>query len=593
MDSYIFKLMCNIDEPLEMPLFVKTNDSLSEENQDEIIVYDDYQYWIEISNTEGSLNNIERVFLNDEDVECKISYIDDSTATIKFLNRRIFLECYGVAQISVLIDGNEYFTQPLSVYIKESNQNENILNMISYIYDNCENYLYEDHYKNQMKSDAASSRESSVQAKLKLAERILDTYQKVFPFFKNSPSSELINRDKVDSFSKLRDISPNTIRYIVAHVDELEAVHFNSGISFSGQYYQPRNTLVKSVHYSFDIEENRAVCGFLLTLRRNLNEMKKVIMSRLYYFSQHSRRGQYLDSKYYIYQKSRRVLEKYREDTEKIIDRVQRTYHNYKSVLKVNDKELSAVPRFTNIFKRVIPYRQVFEEIYKWFNSGGYDLSKEDMVLSFLSTSKIYEYFDLLKMIHGLCESGWICKSNKRFSYKEDYYYKNTRFCNTFFFEKNNTRIVLYFQPKIISGAESYNRNGVSLYRNTSFSLSGERRGYYYTPDYIIKITKLDGKSSYFIIDAKFSERNDIKKLQLTDLVFKYLVSISTLNKSDSLDGLYILCGKSANLSSYNLFDLSQAIGEYHKPAVKLYDINAIGTDSTKAMLSDIITFSM
>lgn len=152
---------------------------------------------------------------------------------------------------------------------------------------------------------------------------------------------------------------------------------------------------------------------------------------------------------------------------------------------------------------------------------------------------------------------------------------------------------MLYFQPKIISGAESYNRNGVSLYRNTSFSLSGERRGYYYTPDYIIKITKLDGKSSYFIIDAKFSERNDIKKLQLTDLVFKYLVSISTLNKSDSLDGLYILCGKSANLSSYNLFDLSQAIGEYHKPTVKLYDINAIGTDSTKAMLSDIITFSM
>ena len=79
MDSYIFKLMCNIDEPLEMPLFVKTNDSLSEENQDEIIVYDDYKYWIEISNTEGSLNNIERVFLNDEDVECKISYIDDSS----------------------------------------------------------------------------------------------------------------------------------------------------------------------------------------------------------------------------------------------------------------------------------------------------------------------------------------------------------------------------------------------------------------------------------------------------------------------------------------------------------------------------------
>ena len=77
--------MCNIDEPLEMPLFVKTNDSLSEENQDEIIVYDDYKYWIEISNTEGSLNNIERVFLNDEDVECKISYIDDSTATIKFI----------------------------------------------------------------------------------------------------------------------------------------------------------------------------------------------------------------------------------------------------------------------------------------------------------------------------------------------------------------------------------------------------------------------------------------------------------------------------------------------------------------------------
>lgn len=78
----------------------------------------------------------------------------------------------------------------------------------------------------------------------------------------------------------------------------------------------------------------------------------------------------------------------------------------------------------------------MFEIMYKWFNSGRYNLAKEEFILSFISTSKIYEYYCLLKINSMFITNGYEFKNGYIFTYSEDKYYKNTRYNNTFNFAK-------------------------------------------------------------------------------------------------------------------------------------------------------------
>lgn len=48
----------------------------------------------------------------------------------------------------------------------------------------------------------------------------------------------------------------------------------------------------------------------------------------------------------------------------------------------------------------------------------------------------------------------------------------------------------------------------------------------------------------YLIIDAKFSDINSVKRHYVKDLAFKYLFSISTIDKRDTIEGLCIIYGK-------------------------------------------------
>lgn len=64
-----------------------------------------------------------------------------------------------------------------------------------------------------------------------------------------------------------------------------------------------------------------------------------------------------------------------------------------------------------------------------------------------------------------------------------------------------------------------------------------------YLPDFVLK-RKKDGRSDYYLIDAKFSVRSFILQNRLSNLILKYLLSISPIQPQDRVMGLLVLCGK-------------------------------------------------
>ena len=131
-------------------------------------------------------------------------------------------------------------------------------------------------------------------------------------------------------------------------------------------------------------------------------------------------------------------------------------------------------------------------------------------------------------------------------------FYENTECNNLFVFkpEAGTSTITLYYQPVIYNGVRPQ-QLGMELYRNTSISYPNsqeikEKKGGYYTPDFIIKY-EYEGVDSikYIIGDAKFSRLKTIKTIKVAELVYKYLFSVSPVHRKDQIVGLCIFSGQS------------------------------------------------
>ncbi|MDD6645218.1 MAG: DUF2357 domain-containing protein [Oscillospiraceae bacterium] len=591
MGKYSLTLHNNYSSDVLMKLYDTIDETITE---NDIIVFDNYNYQFIIQCEDDEILNIDSIYINDEYFECNVQIHNNKATVTSPKNNMPFIGCYGVAKISIIIEGQEYVSPEISVFVKEENQSDNINKMIEYIYNNCENFLYEKHYKNKQHVGINKFGENSIEVKLNQLDSILNLYSILISFFENSPNSKLINKNEIDSFEKLTTVTPQTLKYITTHVDELEKTKINSGIKFAKQFFQPKNTLVKSVTYTLDTYENNVIVGFLFHLIKELNQMKKTVNEALTKTKQYRKINGYIESKFFIYQRSKFALEKHINKIEELINKYQQLYYNYKTTLSISGIEIVTVPKFTNVFRNIIPYQQIFEKIYEWFNSGGYNLSQDTLLLSFLNTSKIYEYYCLIRINCYLKNIGYILMDSNTYLYDEDIYYRNTRYCNTFVFKKEDTEITVYFQPKISTGLGNKKRNNISLFRNSTHSVrNAAKKGSYYSPDYIIKISKYN-KVNYFILDAKFSEQKKVKEYQMSELVFKYLFSISSFEENEKLSGMYILCGRTDNNRITDLHDISDSIGVITIPVAKLFDITTLEENDSiiEALFNELLRIS-
>ena len=293
--------------------------SFDDEFESEGIVFDNQEYSLKVINEKNEDMLIRDYQINDE--WCRNE-------------KRPFLDCYGVVRISVYIDGVLYTSPSLSVFVNGGEQNRNIEKMIDFIYNNSDNYLYENHSKNEKRNGVGETGKKSVQVKINILEEIKNLFVDLLSFFKNSPHTKLINKDKIASFEKLRDITPQTIRHIITHVDELQVTDINSGIICNKQYYQPKNTLVKSVHYTQNNYENQCVLGFLKELIISMQEMQTTVDYYLNKTKQYREINGYRESKYYIYRKSRESLENYHNSISKLLNDFKYLYFSYKKILR-------------------------------------------------------------------------------------------------------------------------------------------------------------------------------------------------------------------------------------------------------------------
>lgn len=539
-------LQTNLTENLVLSLTETVESNILKKSNICGIVYSDMKYsaTINFHKKEVNIKSI-KFYINDTLRECtyingKIFFNDKN-----YLDNRIFLNYFGYTTITIqieTIDKNYFlYSNYLDVAIRDTVSSDIVREMIKYISTYSQKYLFKENTDIKDFCSIKESKYKNTETEISLLEEILIAYENNYKYFKTSSKYTINSNYIVDDFNKLREIKNETIQYIISNPQHLISVNHSTGFKHNKLHLQPRKTLINKNGIIYDIYENRIVLGFLKHIYHCILKKIEYIDNQIDNNQNYFILSGYVSSSNEIHKEAYNKLYKYKTQLYVINKKIQKFYFMYKQILKCNEINVISIPKPTAIFMNIAHYRKIYKIIKDWFDGGNYDFQTEKLILTFSEASQIYECYLLFKINNYISGKKYSLINSNKFTYKLSKHskYKNTNFENTFSFKKEKTNITVYYQPVIYL---NHIANDINLFRNNDISLENGR-SQYYTPDYVIKVTR-DEMSKFIILDAKWSNLNSVINYSFNEIIYKYFFSISTINNLDKIDKVWVINGK-------------------------------------------------
>ena len=524
------------------------------------IVYQDISYEYRISGLDASLmGSYVTIFINNNEIALKREAlsVDDDGFSISFTAKDTqpsFARIYGITDIIVSfksLDKSEsvFFSGYLAVAIRENTGNEleaSVVSMLDDIYQKDHHLLYSN---KQVSKDVCPNLlkfgENKYDEEISLLSEIILAFRRLLPNFIHSPRTNLKTDSKIDSFEKLHTVGNQNLIYITTHPELLKPSSGTFGITVGKQRLFPEKTLVSTNIFSYDTVENRGVLSFIYTLLRN-SEQKKLDIIRLLSTEQHQiladvviREG-YILSSSVIRQYTEIAFKRYLNQYEKIVEQLSDLFSQYQRILPCSQSYLAHPPSPTPAFLEMYHYRKIFEFMNIWFGKSDIQLPSRNPLLHFSSADRIYEYYCLLHICDVLVMLGFVEQIDKRTCYQysaPDWRFKGSDIDNTYYFQKENCKVTLYYQPVVYSDY-SMTTNGIDLFRTDTN---------YYSPDFILK-KEDDTGVKYGILDAKWRKMSELQRHywggELPDTAYKYVYSILERESLQSVPFCWLMNGK-------------------------------------------------
>ena len=128
------------------------------------VVFNDNSYLFLLSGVTLLPSN---VYINDELYDAEL--VRNSSDGVLFRLKdhdKPFLQSYGAIIIELELDGKHFFSKSIAVMVSNTEVNNSVMNMIEYIYSNCEDYLYEEHKYSSILSRIKKNDTISLEAKI-------------------------------------------------------------------------------------------------------------------------------------------------------------------------------------------------------------------------------------------------------------------------------------------------------------------------------------------------------------------------------------------------------------------------------------------
>lgn len=527
------------------------------------IVYQDMEYSYRIDGLDDSfVGSKVKIRINNKEVPINDPEFirDGESLSVEFIPKEKkppFFLIYGitdiVVQFTLLPDWNKrfLFSGYLAVAINQdyTDNLDSIGEMLDDIYKKDHHLLYSEKPRSkQVQPRHLRYDKNKYEEELSLLKQSVQTLHRLLPYFLYSPRRKLHTEYKLDSFEKLQRVNSKNLIYIATHPEHLKPSYGVSGIPVGKQRVFPEKTLVTSNTFSCDTEESRAVLSFIHTLflqgKRRVEDITKTLNDSQYNISVNGVvKDNYVLSASIIQQYTKLAFIEYLDDYEDIVESLSDLFSQYHKAIPCIYSHLTHIPSPSPAFLDMYHYRKVFELMVLWFGKSEIHFPTKNPLFHFASADAIYEYYCLLHLCDVLVELGFKEQKERRMRYQysvDDVRFKNTEWDNTYYFQKDDCWVTLYFQPVVYS-YESETTNEIELFR-------ADKPNKYYTPDFIIKKEDSSG-TKYGILDSKWRTRKSLlDEGGLSETVYKYIYSILDIHSLKPVPFFWLMQGKDAGV---------------------------------------------
>lgn len=562
-------------------LMIERQPSLETLNN-ELLFFENYQYKLIIRGIEA-VYNIE-LFVGDYSVPLHYNSVTDCFETETEL---VFGGCFDLAYVSVYTDDGEgeeriFYSDFLRIATTKQTAMQ-VEQMLGEIEENLPNFLEICFSRNRKKSGLKKNAIKSIWNTLKIVDEIIMVYEENYGYFSNHKKASVEPVATIVNSRAMQTIDHECLRWIACNPDNLIKTDKESGIVVKGINFIPSKVKTYLSKYSYDIYENRVVLGFLhnvadylenqiIGLNKEIIELENVPESIVVQLpNTHELTGKCV----YIYYKS--IIERF--DAKRSV--LQEIYYKYERVLECSADIIYGTPKLTNTFKHVYHYRLCYECMVKWFESGDYTFNHLNYLFKLKTLSRIFEYFCLIKLQLALVKTGYIFQEANRIVYDmED---DSEAINNQYVFTGNGYELTLLYEPFI--WVDKVNEV-MNLY-STGYNFSKSRWNDKWTPDFVLKISS-NYREYYYILDAKYSNAQNVKKRYMPELVLKYSSQIASKDKfiTDVIGVGAIYPGDEDKMYYFK----KNTVGSQKQSLPKYFSFTIVGENVGNAMLKERLT---
>lgn len=499
-----------------------------------------YKNSIEIDYSTGSIIEIsdrDTIFLkiishNNIDLEV---YLEDYIIPTFFSEKdycfythedRIFRESFGYASIRVFVNNDLY--QDILFKINTNEEKfTHIKNMVNFLLKNNERVLDICLSRTKHKFGNQNSGLTTFETVISTAEDIISFLQEKRSYFKYLLKKKLVShKEEKNQYNKF-NIEPFEI---VNNIDKLIYSDEYNSLKIGGKGYSLDHIERSNYTESYDSEENNILLGGMISVKNVLLDLHTTIKKHKN-LENISYEKEYANFK--SFDKNYSIEDLYISvTTDGMLKRIETLFESIENIIIELKEKLSIsfkgyIYPYNNAYiKNSSFYKNIFKKLLNWYDLGTPSLGANENLIKIRSISKIYEIFCLYTIIDIIYRNGWSVISTK-----EHPTFKNF-IPNEIEFYKKNYTLEFFYEKTINIFSEAKNKHFDLVYLDHQKTSNYK----YYTPDFIIKVTKSNQDIRYFIFDAKYSDINTLVKFKVIDELYrKYYTNIAIFDINRSV----------------------------------------------------------
>ena len=527
-------------------------------------VFNDRRYSIDVEGLEQGVT-VTTLSIEGKDYVCRYDHagqlhfaenIYENSDSVLFRDMMgiVGLEILGMAPNGEAL---HYFSNYLTILVPENASFRDVDAMLDCIRANRAEFLYRPAAAAGIGQDRPLESRQDLATRIHLVQGIADLYEANYPFFIVNSRCRLEQVKQVDRTDKLQYVDASTLQYIVQNPEYLRQAA--SGIRYGYQYYLPDKVMMVQNRITFDTYENRVIVSFLYKLLQDVSDLQRRA-HELHGWIRPSpgRQEGYIDSSYFLLQDVRSKISEYSDILDRSQERLQELFFVYSRILPVTLIDMASMPSPTATMTSVPQYHMLFEAMIQWYRQAGYSFEQEEIMMNFFNIPTIYEAYVLVKLIRSAQAEGFRLTAAEKKKYRYSTRFSiDTESNNTFRFTgEEGEEVSIFYQPVLADGRQPLDPE-LPIIRNNSLSFNGVESSLdseaVYSPDYIIKWQR-EGRTKYLILDAKYRRLHDVRVQAVPELAYKYLLSLSPAAPNQTVEGLYLLYGKTEGNQAYQSY---------------------------------------